>query len=117
MGFRAKIKRLVQRIEDRAVEVARDLSPEVEADSWLDLKGEELEGRRERGGAPAVPITPETARKPVYRKDGQVHNFGALPVPGNKHRPLTRAQYAARYGGARPVPGGSLNDFNKGGGS
>lgn len=114
MGFWDKIKRLGHRVEDAAVKLARDAFPEVEEDSWLDLRGHKAdgvkEGQREREDAPQP--TEGEPPKPFYRRDGQVHNFGALPFPGKKR--MTVAQYEARYGGRRPVPKRSVRDFNQG---
>lgn len=109
-----KIWSLGHRVEDAAVELARDAFPEVEEDSWLDLRGHKLDGvasgQRDREDAPS-PAAEGESPKPVYRRDGQVHNFGALPYPGTKR--MTRAQYDARYGGRRPVPKRSVRDFSQ----
>lgn len=80
----------------------------------LSLFKEKLDGRnaREDIGLPPVPPTPPPSDtpRPVFRKDGQIHNFSAAsghPATGrnrNKKGPFTREQYDARYGGNRPVP-------------
>lgn len=50
------------------------------------------------GFGPDEIVVPTTnMNKPVYRKDGQIHNFNALPYPG--HEGLTEAQYQVRTGG------------------
>lgn len=105
--------KLWSKVKDRALDVLRDMSPEVEEESWLDLQGEAVDGRRDSGYAPVEPVTEETDRRPVYRRDGQIHSFDALPFPGSGKR-LTRAQYDARYGGARPEPKNSVRKFNQG---
>lgn len=97
MGLKTALQKL-------ALRTLKRLTPEAEEDSWADLKKEELEAKIERGGAASLPATAGTeAPKPFYRRDGQVHNFAALPFPGQKKR-LTRAQHEARMGGARPEP-------------
>ncbi len=47
---------------------------------------------------PDVIVVPTTNMdKPVWRKDGQVHSFKALPFPG--HEPYSQNQYQVRTGG------------------
>lgn len=80
----------------------------VVIDDSLDLKREQLEGQvdRERlGVSEPAPVDPSAPPRPVYRRDGQVHAFDALPWPGkDKRHHLTRARYDARYGNNRPIP-------------
>ncbi len=112
MGFKDRLQRL-------GLKVLTTLAPNAEEDSWADLKREELEGKISRAGAPQVeaPALPpaELARKPIYRRDGQIHNFNAKPWPGRDGKPafktMTSAQYEARYGGARPEPKHSVAKF------
>ena len=40
--------------------------------------------------------------KPVYRKDGQIHNFAAIPFPGTKG--LSREEYVLWLDDCRDVP-------------
>ncbi len=79
----------------------------VVADDAMDLDRERLEGiaqRKVRGISEPAPL-PEEPPRPVYRKDGQVHSFEALPWPGmDRRHNLTRKRYDARYAGARPAP-------------
>lgn len=95
MGLRRKIQQVVDKAALKAIDL---LVKEREEDSVLDLKVEQMEGRAhvER------PIVPVDETRPVFRRDGQVHSFDAAPWPGQRR--LTRAQYDARYGGARPEP-------------
>jgi hypothetical protein len=100
MGLKSAVQKL-------ALRTLEHLTPKSQEDSWADLKKEELQAKIERGGAPAptAGATTETgAPKPFYRKDGQIHNFNALPFPGHKRKRLTAAQHEARLGGARPSP-------------
>lgn len=100
------IKRTLQKITDKAVLKALDvLVTEREEDSVVDLAIERMEGRaqieRKR--------MPEGGQRPVFRSDGQVHNFAVVPFPGQRR--LTRAQYDARYEGARPEPKHSVTSL------
>lgn len=59
-------------------------------DDQLDLRFEVFTCQLERGEQPLfargeVVIPKENLNKPVFRKDGQVHNFNALQMPGS-HR-------------------------------
>lgn len=112
MGLRSKVRGLLDKL---IVKTFGAMSPEVEEDSWADLKTEAVEHRIKSGIEGAPPPAPVDEKKPVYRRDGQIHNFAAVPYPGSGRR-LTRAQYDARYGGARPEPKHSvagLNDIKK----
>lgn len=87
---------------------------EVVVDSYLDLTRERLEGERLREENRIVvhPVVHETPQ-PVYRRDGQVHNFNAVPMPGiNPKRNLTVARYKARYLDERPRPVRGAHDNN-----
>ncbi len=88
--------------------------PEAEEDSWSDLTREKLEHEVKMGGRKAPPIV-ESDPRPVYRRDGQIHNFSAEPGPYvamGFGRRLTRRQYQARYGGSRPEPASSVSNIN-----
>jgi hypothetical protein len=78
-------------------------------DGRLSLLRERLDGRNARQAAGFLPVPPPdpTApapgapdRRPVFRKDGQVHSFEAA----SWGKPFTRAQYDARHERYRPVP-------------
>jgi len=56
-------------------------------DDQLDLRLEEFQSMYDRGEkikfAPGEVVIPQlNIDKPVYRRDGQVHNFAVLPFPG-----------------------------------
>jgi len=92
-----------------SLKVLNTLLPEAEADSWSDLKREELE-HRVKVGHKVEPAQPTAVPQPVYRRGGQIHNFAA---PGrHPSKPLTQAQYEARYQGHRPVPQFNVGTFN-----
>jgi hypothetical protein len=73
-------------------------------DGRMSLYREALEGRnmREDAGLPIDPpyVAAKEEHAPIYRKDGQIHNFEALSF----RKPFTRKQYEARYAGHKPVP-------------
>ncbi len=77
----------------------------IEVDGALDLRKERLEGRnRTRGQLALMAMEPPIQRGPVYRRDGQIHNFNVRSdVEGEKDR-MTRKRYEARYAGNKPVP-------------
>jgi hypothetical protein len=100
MGLKSALKRFTDKVVAKTVEA---MTPDgVEEDSYLDLKLEAIEGRRMRGYEAPEPAAVGPAT-PVFRSDGQIHNFAAIPFPGTG-RKLTKAQYDARYAGARPRP-------------
>lgn len=79
----------------------------VIVDDVMDLDRERLEGiaMRKAAGVPEPAPAPPGPPKPVYRRDGQVHSFDALPWPGmDRRHNLTRKRYDARYAGERPAP-------------
>jgi len=94
------------RDEAREVQILRSIPYAfVEVDGALDLRRERLQGkkaRRERG----IPEPAQTQQLagPVYRRDGQVHNFNAVNWNVAEKEEMTRKRYEARYGGANPAP-------------
>lgn len=48
--------------------------------------------------------------KPIYRKDGQIANLGALPYPG--HRGLTLRQFELQFDDLRPEPKNSASKMD-----
>jgi hypothetical protein len=46
-------------------------------------------------------VVPPVVAKPVYRPDGQVHNFAAQPYPGRRNKLDTLAAYQVRTNNAR----------------
>lgn len=84
--------------EEGEIDAIRSIPYEhIQVDGALDLRVEGLEGK------PVIPVLPDAPRTPVYRKDGQIHNFNAIGVEEPKHH-LTRKRYDAYFGAARPVP-------------
>ncbi|HVT63136.1 MAG TPA: hypothetical protein VHD33_06600 [Legionellaceae bacterium] len=67
-------------------------------DDQMDLKFERLIGQYGRGETLIINTKeftppPSDQSKPVYRKDGQIHNFNAIPWPGMeniKYKPIVR---------------------------
>lgn len=49
---------------------------------------------------PGPVVVPGVIAKPVYRSDGQVHNFAATPYPGVRKK-LTLSEYQVRYNNGR----------------
>ncbi len=89
----------------------------VRIDDSFDLARETAGGRADRkayGIPEPKPAPVSVVPAPVFRRDGQTHNFNALPFPGRDPRhSLTRKQYDARYQGARPVPVHGSHTFEK----
>jgi len=81
-----------------ALKLRPDASFTTDDDQYL--RREQLLGMEERGESlvyhPAIEV-PVNNMKPAFRKDGQAHNFNALPFPGQ--RPWSLKAYQVRTGG------------------
>jgi hypothetical protein len=81
----------------------------------VDLKFQKLLGQHERGEQLTVStkdvLPPPPVSKPAFRRDGQVHNFAAIPFPGQERRQPTLTQYQVRDQNHRARPKRSVADF------
>jgi hypothetical protein len=84
-------------------------------DDQVDLKYEWLKGqelRREKLTISTKDIVPPPpVAKPAFRRDGQVHNFGAIPFPGQERKQPSLARYQVRDQNRRARPKHSVADF------